>query len=189
MSLLSNGGPLSEGPCLSVSVCPCEPLSRGAFFSCDRAVDGRSSGVGLACGVLAPLETPTTASKKPSALSRPESVPDSPLEAMTETLLEAFGHLTIQDLRLLALIRSGVDNRPDLVDASAIPERTVFRRVDMFRGSPRYQDSKVLAGYPPLVMSRKHPHQAGMQFFLSPLGESLLAVTGAIATGDKERAR
>jgi hypothetical protein len=108
---------------------------------------------------------------------------------MTETLLEAFGHLTIQDLRLLALIRSGVDNRPDLVDASAIPERTVFRRVDMFRGSPRYQDSKVLAGYPPLVMSRKHPHQAGMQFFLSPEGERLLKEIGGVVMAQKERAR
>jgi hypothetical protein len=108
---------------------------------------------------------------------------------MTETLLEAFSHLTVQDLQVLSLIRSGIDSRPELVLATGMAERTLFRRVDAFKGSPRYQDGKVLAGYPPLVVSRKHPHQAGMQFFLSPLGESLLAVTGAIATGDKERAR
>ena len=189
MSLLSNGGALSERPCLSVPICPREPLSRGAFFSCDRAVDGRSSGVGRACGVLAPLETPTTASKKPSAVSRPESVPDSPLEAMTETLLEAFGHLTVQDLQVLSLIRSGVDSRPELVLATGMAERTLFRRVDAFKGSPRYQDGKVLAGYPPLVVSRKHPHQAGMQFFLSPEGERLLKEIGGVVMAQKERAR
>jgi len=104
-------------------------------------------------------------------------------------LLEAFSHLTIQDLQLLRLIGQGIDNRPELVKASGIAERTVFRRVDMFRGLPRYQDGRVLAGCPPLVLSRKHPHQAGMQFFLSPEGEGLLREVGRVVTARKERAR
>ena len=93
---------------------------------------------------------------------------------MTPEVLISMGHLTVQDLCLLQLIGSGVDNRPDLVKASGIAERTVFRRVDVFKGAPRYQDGKVLAGSVPLVLSRKHPHQQGMQFFLSPDGEALL---------------
>ena len=93
---------------------------------------------------------------------------------MIPKVLTCMGHLTVQDLCLLQLIRSGVDNRPDLVKASGIPERTVFRRVDVFRGAPRYQDGKVLAGFAPLVVSRKHPHQQGMQFCLSPDGEEIL---------------
>ena len=93
----------------------------------------------------------------------------------TTELMDQLGHLTIQDLQLLALIRSGVDNRPELVRASGIPERTVFRRVDMFRGFPRYQDGRLLEARTTLVLSRKHPHQQGMQFFLSTEGEMLLA--------------
>lgn len=108
---------------------------------------------------------------------------------MTEPLLEAFGHLTVQDLRLLSLLRSGIDSRPDLVKASGIAERTVFRRVELFLGAARYQDGAVLAGSPPLVLSRKHPHQAGKQFFLSPLGERLLADLTSVVMPQKERAR
>ncbi|MGB0825850.1 MAG: hypothetical protein ACPGPH_07990 [Synechococcus sp.] len=89
-------------------------------------------------------------------------------------MLDSAAHLTIRDLQLLRLIGRGIDNRRDLVEASDIPERTVFRRVDCFRGGVRYQDGKVVEGYPPLVLSRKHPHQAGMQFFLSPEGEAVL---------------
>lgn len=93
----------------------------------------------------------------------------------TTELMNELGHLTIQDLQLLALIRAGIDNRPQLVKASGIAERTVFRRVDMFRGFPRYQDGKLLEARTTLVLSRKHPHQQGMQFFLSTEGEMLLA--------------
>jgi len=110
---------------------------------------------------------------------------------MTEqaNVVQLFGHLTVQDLRLLALIRSGIDSRPELVKASGIAERTVFRRVELFLGAARYQEGTILPGSPPLVLSRKHPHQAGMQFFLSPLGERLLTEAGGIAAGKRERAR
>ena len=100
---------------------------------------------------------------------------------MIPKVLISMGHLTVQDLCLLKLIRSGVDNRPDLVRASGIPERTVFRRVDVFRGAPRYQDGQVVMGSAPLVLSRKHPHQQGMQFFLSPDGEGLLQAVAELA--------
>ena len=51
-------------------------------------------------------------------------------------LMNELNHLTIQDLQLLTLIGQGVDNRPELVKASGFAERTVFRRVDIFRGVP-----------------------------------------------------
>ena len=93
----------------------------------------------------------------------------------TTELMDQLGHLTIQDLQLLSLIGQGIDNRPELVKVSGIAERTVFRRVDMFRGFPRYQDGKLLAARTTLVLSRKHPHQAGTHFLLSVEGEALLA--------------
>lgn len=93
----------------------------------------------------------------------------------TTELMEQLSHLTIQDLQLLALIGQGVDNRPELVRASGIAERTVFRRVDIFRGVPRYVDGKLTGASVPLVLSRKHPHQQGMQFFLTTEAERLLA--------------
>ena len=92
----------------------------------------------------------------------------------TTDLLNQLNHLTIQDLQLLALIGQGVDNRPELVKASGIAERTVFRRVDIFRGVPRYVDGKLTGSSVPLVLSRKHPHQQGMQFFLTTEAEQLL---------------
>lgn len=92
----------------------------------------------------------------------------------TTELMEQLSHLTIQDLQLLTLIGQGVDNRPELVQASGFAERTVFRRVDIFRGVPRYADGKLTGGSVPLVLSRKHPHQQGMQFFLTTEAEQLL---------------
>lgn len=97
-------------------------------------------------------------------------------------LLEQLSHLTIQDLQLLALIGQGVDNRPELVKASGIAERTVFRRVDIFRGVPRYVDGKLSNVSVPLVLSRKHPHQQGQQFFLTTEAEQLLSQVKALAT-------
>jgi hypothetical protein len=98
-------------------------------------------------------------------------------------LMNGLGHLTIQDLQLLALIGQGVDNRPELVKASGVAERTVFRRVDIFRGVPRYVDGKLTGSSVPLVLSRKHPHQQGMQFFLTAEAEQLLAqVEGVVRT-------
>ena len=98
----------------------------------------------------------------------------------TTELMDQLSHLTIQDLQLLALIGAGVDNRPELVKASGIAERTVFRRVDIFRGVPRYVDGKLTGTSVPLVLSRKHPHQQGMQFFLSSEAEDLLGGVGQL---------
>ena len=102
---------------------------------------------------------------------------------MIPKVLDSAAHLTIRDLQLLHLIGAGVDSRRELVEASGVPERTVFRRVDGFLGGVRYQDGKVVEGCPPLVLSRKHPHQAGMQFFLSPDGVALLREVGALTAG------
>ena len=99
---------------------------------------------------------------------------------MIPKVLDSAAHLTIRDLQLLRLIGKGIDNRRDLVEATGVPERTVFRRVDGFRGGVRYQEGKVVERCPPLVLSRKHPHQAGMQFFLSPEGERLLGEVNAL---------
>ena len=100
----------------------------------------------------------------------------------TTKTMDELSHLTLQDLRLLLLIRQGVDNRPELVKASGFNERTVFRRVDMFRGFPRYADGKLMDARTSLVVSRKHPHQQGMQFALSPEGEMLLSEVKGLLT-------
>lgn len=92
----------------------------------------------------------------------------------TKELLADLSHLTIQDLQLLALIGEGIDNRPELVEVSGMAERTVFRRVAMFRGVPRWENGRLSEACVPLVLSRKHPHQQGMQFFLTTEGEELL---------------
>ena len=105
----------------------------------------------------------------------------------TTELMNELGHLTIQDLQLLALIGAGVDNRPELVKTSGIAERTVFRRVDMFRGVPRYIDGKLTGPSVPLVLSRKHPHQQGMQFFLTVEAEQLLAKVSDLALAEPDR--
>ena len=99
---------------------------------------------------------------------------------MIPKVLDSAAHLTIRDLQLLHLIGAGIDNRRDLVEASGVPERTVFRRVDGFRGGVRYREGRVVEDCPPLVLSRKHPHQAGMQFFLSPDGVALLREVNAL---------
>jgi hypothetical protein len=97
-------------------------------------------------------------------------------------LMDQLSHLTIQDLQLLALIGAGIDNRPELVKASGIAERTVFRRVDIFRGVPRYVDGKLTGASIPLVLSRKHPHQQGQQFFLTSEAEDLLGSVQSLVT-------
>lgn len=103
------------------------------------------------------------------------------MTATTTKLMTELNHLTIQDLQLLALIGQGVDNRPELVKASGFAERTVFRRVDVFRGVPRYVHGKLVDVSVPLVLSRKHPHQQGQQFFLTAEAEQLLAdVSGLV---------
>ena len=96
------------------------------------------------------------------------------MTATPKNLMTDFGHLTLQDLQLLTLIGQGVDNRPELVTASGVAERTVFRRVDVFKGVPKYQEGKLSKTCVPLVLSRKHPHQQGLQFFLTTEGEQLL---------------
>ena len=86
------------------------------------------------------------------------------------------GQLTVADLFLLALIAGGVDSRSELVKASGIAERQVYRRLRMLAGDPWMQDGKLRCPEnPALVQMRKHPHQGGMQLFITAEGEQLLA--------------
>lgn len=96
---------------------------------------------------------------------------------MTDTaVLTDNSHLLLSDLQLLALVSGGVDHRQELVHASGLPERTVYRRVDVLLDRARYQDGKVVGPGTgqPLLVSRDHPHQPGKQLAVTPAGLELL---------------
>ena len=86
------------------------------------------------------------------------------------------GQLTVADLFLLSLIAGGIDSRSELVKASGIAERRVYKRLRMLSCDPWMQDGKLRCPEnPALVQMRKHPHQAGMQLFITAEGEQLLS--------------
>jgi len=86
------------------------------------------------------------------------------------------GQLTVADLFLLSLIASGIDSRSELVKASGIAERRVYKRLRMLSCDPWMQDGKLRCPEnPALVQMRKHPHQGGMQVFITADGQQLLS--------------
>jgi hypothetical protein len=94
-----------------------------------------------------------------------------------KALLADYGHLTVSDLALLSLVSEGVDHRSALVQASGMPERTVYRRIDALSSKPRWRDGKISGKFhlfPPLVQSRRHPHEQGLQYALTAEGHKLL---------------
>lgn len=94
--------------------------------------------------------------------------------------LASFGFLQLNDVFLLTLIGRGIDSRPELVKASGIAERTVYRRLLVLTGASQYvKDKGVSAGHEALVASRPHPHQQGRQLALTGLGAELLQEIGA----------
>lgn len=89
--------------------------------------------------------------------------------------LASFGYLQLNDVFLLTLIGRGIDNRPELVRASGIAERTVYRRLQVLTGAGQYvKDKGFSAGHEALVASRPHPHQQGKQLVLTGIGAELL---------------
>ena len=97
--------------------------------------------------------------------------------------LASFGFLQLNDVVLLSLIKSGIDNRPELVKASGIAERTVYRRLEVLTGAGQYVADKGFSeGHVALVASRPHPHQQGKQLALTGMGQGLLQeIKGQIA--------
>ena len=94
-----------------------------------------------------------------------------------KSLLADYGHLTVSDLALLSLVSEGVDHRSALVQASGMPERTVYRRIDALSSKPRWRGGKISGKFhlfPPLVQSRRHPHEQGLQYVLTAEGGRLL---------------
>lgn len=91
-------------------------------------------------------------------------------------LIPQYGRLTVADLALLSLIDSGVDHRADLVNASGMQWRTLYRRIDALHCKARWVNGKVAGSrqYPPLVQWRKHPHAQGLQYVLTKEGRKLL---------------
>lgn len=104
--------------------------------------------------------------------------------------LSSFGFLQLNDVVLLSLIRGGIDNGLELVKASGIARRTVYRRLVVLTGAGQYWKGKVLSiGHVALVASRPHPHQQGKQLVLTDAGTELLQgvkVVVAIKTQLKE---
>ena len=93
------------------------------------------------------------------------------------SLLADYGHLTVSDLALLSLVSEGVDHRAALVQASGMQERTVYRRMDALSSKPRWRDGKISGKFhlfSPLVQSRRHPHEPGLQYVLTAEGCRLL---------------
>ena len=92
------------------------------------------------------------------------------------------GQLTVADLFLLSLIAGGIDSRSELVKASGIAERRVYKRLRMLACDPWMQDGKLRCPEnPALVQMRKHPHQGGMQLFITAEGEQLLAAVHGLS--------
>ena len=86
-----------------------------------------------------------------------------------------FSGLFASDLHLLALIGSGVDNAPDLRAETQQNERLVRRRLQILQAEGHWVSGSVVQQkYAPLVQRRKHPHQRGFQYVLSPAGAELL---------------
>ena len=91
------------------------------------------------------------------------------------------GQLTVADLFLLSLIAEGIDSRSDLVEASGIAQRRVYKRLKVLTGGSWIDQGKIYtADSPALVQMRKHPHQGGMQLLLTADGEELLAAVHGI---------
>ena len=89
--------------------------------------------------------------------------------------LASFGFLQLNDVVLLSLIKGGIDNRPELVKASGIAQRTVYRRLEVLTGAGQYVADKGFSeGHIALVASRPHPHQQGKQLALTGIGQDLL---------------
>ena len=91
-------------------------------------------------------------------------------------------HLLLSDLHLLALVSDGVDHRQTLVESSGLPERTVYRRIDVLLDRARYQQGRLVgpATGDPLLVSRNHPHQNGKQLAITPAGLQLLKAVAAL---------
>ena len=89
--------------------------------------------------------------------------------------LSQFAGLFVTDLHLLALIGSGVDNAPDLQAETQQNERLVRRRLQILQAAGHWVSGSVVQQkHDPLVQRRKHPHQRGFQYVLSPAGAELL---------------
>ena len=99
-----------------------------------------------------------------------------------DTCIKESAHLSIGALVLLQLIADGIDHRQDLVKQSGLPERAVYRHVDLLLCKTHYQAGRLTGGSRglPLVLSRKHPHQAGVQLLISTDGEQLLETVGRL---------
>ena len=95
---------------------------------------------------------------------------------------QGMGQLTMADLSLLALIADGIDARSDLVEASGISQRTVYKRLRVLCGDSWIQDGRLrVSENPALVQMRDHPHQRGKQLFLTRDGKEFLrAVAGLL---------
>jgi len=91
-------------------------------------------------------------------------------------IMHVCGQLTVADLFLLSLIANGIDSRSELVKASGIAERRVYKRLKVLTGGSWIDQGKIYTSETPaLVQMRKHPHQGGMQLFITADGEKLLA--------------
>ena len=91
------------------------------------------------------------------------------------------GQLTVADLFLLSLIAGGIDSAGELVKASGMAERTVFKRLRVLCAESWLQDGRLrVSENHALVQTRNHPHQRGRQLLLTDDGERFLAMVNAL---------
>ena len=101
-----------------------------------------------------------------------------------EVTLASFGYLKLDDVVLLSLIKSGIDDVKGLAEGSGIASRTVYRRLVVLTGAEirntcaSNDENEVLQMA--LVRVRSHPHQQGKQLILTELGLELLEGMRAI---------
>ena len=95
--------------------------------------------------------------------------------------VRACGQLTVADLFLLSLIANGIDSAGELVKASGMAERTVFKRLRVLCADSWLQDGRLrVSENPALVQTRNHPHQRGRQLLVTNEGERLLSMVNAL---------
>ena len=85
------------------------------------------------------------------------------------------GSVSLRTLVLLHCVHNGYTSAPELTERSGLSRRTVNRQLSQMEGRGRYVSGKAVTREgEPLLISRKHPHQQGRLYQLTPAGKNLL---------------
>ena len=83
--------------------------------------------------------------------------------------------VSLRSLVLLVCVNDGYTSAPELTERSGLSRRTVNRQLSQLEGRGRYVSGKAVTREgEPLLISRKHPHQQGRLYQLTPAGLEML---------------